>query len=59
MRQYEDLLIDALLDSGFSLDEALRLIELQNRVEHESEQLAEERVMRAWFESLGGKVLLN
>lgn len=59
MRQYEDLLIDALLDSGFSLDEALRLIELQNRVEHEREQPAEERVMRAWFESLGGKALLN
>ena len=29
MSQYEDLLIDALLDDGFTLDEALRLIELQ------------------------------
>ena len=35
MSQYEDLLIDALLDSGFSLEEAMRLIELQNRIERE------------------------
>lgn len=31
MSQYEDLLIDALLDDGFTLEEALRLIELQER----------------------------
>lgn len=31
MSQYEDLLIDALLDDGFTLDEAVRLIELQAR----------------------------
>ncbi len=45
MRQYEDLLVDALLDNGFTLDEALRLIELQRRVER---QRAEEqlRVLR-------------
>ena len=28
-QQYLDLLIDALLDEGFSVDEALRLIQLQ------------------------------
>lgn len=31
--QYADLLIDALLDEGFSLDEAQRLIALQERYE--------------------------
>ena len=33
MRQYEDLLIDALLDCGFTLEEAFRLIALQERYE--------------------------
>jgi len=28
-QQYSDLLVDALLDEGFSVDEALRLIQLQ------------------------------
>ncbi len=31
MSQYEDLLIDALLDDGFTLDEAVQLIDLQER----------------------------
>lgn len=35
MRQYEDLLIDALLDRGFTLPEAQNLIRLQERVERE------------------------
>jgi hypothetical protein len=35
MRQYEDLLIDALLDRGFTLPEAQNLICLQERVERE------------------------
>lgn len=35
MRQYEDLLIDALLDRGFTLPEAQNLISLQERVERE------------------------
>lgn len=44
MRQYEDLLIDALLDFGFTLDEALRLLALQERVERErrAEELCRE-----------------
>ena len=33
--QYEDLLIDLLLDYGFSLDEATRLIQLRERVDRE------------------------
>lgn len=39
MSQYEDLLIDALLDDGFTLDEALRLIALQDR--YDSDRRAE------------------
>ena len=35
MNQYEDLLVDALLDRGFNVDEALRLIELQDHFEKE------------------------
>src|SRR5260370_7511571 len=35
LNQYEDLLIDALLDRGFSVEEAIRLIALQERVESE------------------------
>ena len=33
MHQFEDLLVDALLDEGFTVDEAMRLIVLQERVE--------------------------
>ena len=38
-QQYTDLLIDALLDEGFSVEEALRLIQLQEKYE---ERLATE-----------------
>ncbi|MBV9258818.1 MAG: hypothetical protein JO215_12460 [Ktedonobacteraceae bacterium] len=38
-QQYSDLLIDALLDEGFSVEEALRLIQLQEKYE---ERLATE-----------------
>jgi hypothetical protein len=38
MNQYEDLLIDALLDRGFTVEEATRLIALQERVEHERQE---------------------
>jgi hypothetical protein len=38
-QQYTDLLIDALLDEGFSVEEALRLIQLQVKYE---ERLATE-----------------
>lgn len=33
MNQYEDLLVDALLDDGFTLDEAMQLIALQEQIE--------------------------
>ncbi|HEY7984443.1 MAG TPA: hypothetical protein VID73_09755 [Ktedonobacterales bacterium] len=35
MRPYDDLLIDALLDRGFTTEEAQHLIALQDRVERE------------------------
>jgi hypothetical protein len=40
MQQYIDLLIDALLDEGFTVEEASRLIHL--REEYEERQAAEE-----------------
>ncbi|HEV8190311.1 MAG TPA: hypothetical protein VGP82_02345 [Ktedonobacterales bacterium] len=49
MSQYEDLLIDALLDSGFSLEEALRLIELQERVERERQRKREQGEFAQWL----------
>jgi hypothetical protein len=33
MHRYEDLLIDILLDSGFTIEEALNLVALQARLE--------------------------
>jgi hypothetical protein len=33
MHQYEDLLIDILLDAGFTIDEALQLVALQTKLE--------------------------
>ena len=39
---YMDLLIDALLDEGFSVDEALRLIQLQEQYEERAKQRAME-----------------
>ena len=35
MNQYEDLLIDLLLDCGFTLEEATRLIRLHERMERQ------------------------
>lgn len=34
MHQYEDLLVDLLLDSGFTVDEAVKLVALQTRLEN-------------------------
>lgn len=45
MRQYEDLLIDVLLDHGFTVAEAERLIRLQERVESERQT----ELRRAWL----------
>lgn len=41
-QQYVDLLIDALLDEGFSLDEAYRLIQLQEKYE---QQLVQQKAL--------------
>ena len=49
MSQYEDLLIDALLDSGFTLEEAMRLIELQNRIERERRRKREQGEFAQWL----------
>ncbi|HEX8732175.1 MAG TPA: hypothetical protein VF725_08940 [Ktedonobacterales bacterium] len=35
MNQYDDLLIDLLLDCGFTLEEATRLIRLHERMERQ------------------------
>lgn len=36
--QYRDLLIDALLDQGFTVDEAERLVSLRERIECQQAQ---------------------
>ncbi len=45
---YEDLLIDALLDVGFTLDEAVRLIKLQQRSDGERHEQPRQRSGRQW-----------
>ena len=52
MNQYEDLLVDALLDRGFSVDEALRLIELQNRLERDRLDAEELRRFTEWVDRI-------
>lgn len=49
MHQYEDLLVDVLLDRGFTVDEALRLIALQERVERERSEEDERRRFIEWM----------
>jgi len=49
MSQYEDLLIDALLDDGFTLEEAERLIELQSRNDQEARRQVFDRQCRLWL----------
>lgn len=48
-RQYEDLLIDALLDYGFTLYEAERLVALQERLEREQRGQDREPQAHAWL----------
>lgn len=47
--QYEDLLVDALLDRGFSVDEAVGLIALQERVERERHEEEERQRFVEWM----------
>ena len=49
MNQYEDLLVDALLDRGFTVEEAERLIALQERVERERREEEERRKFAEWM----------
>jgi hypothetical protein len=49
LNQYEDLLIDALLDRGFSVEEAVRLIALQERVERERREEEARRRFAQWM----------
>ncbi len=49
MNHYEDLLVDALLDSGFTLDEAERLIELQAKIERERREDEERARFAQWL----------
>lgn len=49
MHRYEDLLVDALLDEGFTVDEALRLIALQERAERERREEEERRHFAQWM----------
>jgi hypothetical protein len=53
MRQYDDLLIDALLDHGFTLEEAENLIGLQERVERERQEQDREQWSGGWHTSQG------
>ena len=59
MSQYEDLLIDALLDSGFSLQEAIRLIELQERVERERRRKREQGEFAQWLRHIEDRPASN
>jgi hypothetical protein len=59
MRQYEDLLIDALLDYGFTLEEASRLIALQDRWIDEQRDEDERRRFVRWMDQLWGESALN
>ncbi len=49
MNHYEDLLVDALLDRGFTVDEAERLVELQARVERERREEEERARFARWM----------
>ncbi len=49
MMQYRDLLIDALMDQDFTLDEAEQLISLRERVEHQQQQEEAFRNFARWL----------
>jgi hypothetical protein len=56
---YQDLLIDALLDYGFTLQEALRLIALQERIERERREEQMRRQLLFWLDTWDPRSLLN
>jgi hypothetical protein len=49
MNQYEDLLVDALLDRGFTVEEAERLVALQARVERDRREEEERARFARWM----------
>jgi hypothetical protein len=54
MNQYEDLLVDALLDRGFTVEEAVRLIALQERLERDRREAEERRKFSQWMANIYG-----
>jgi hypothetical protein len=54
VNQYEDLLVDALLDRGFTVEEAIRLIELQERVERERREEDDRKKFAEWMGRISG-----
>ena len=57
--QHEDLLVDALLDYGFSLDEALNLIALQERIERERRAEQRKQQREQWLDTDASDDWLN
>lgn len=53
MMQYRDLLIDALMDQSFTLDEAEQLISLRERLEHQQRQEEAFRNFARWLVKQG------
>jgi hypothetical protein len=53
MMQYRDLLIDALMDQNFTLDEAEQLISLRERLEHQRQQEEAFRNFARWLVKQG------
>jgi hypothetical protein len=56
---YQDLLVDALLDCGFTLEEALRLIALHERIERERREEQTRRQLLSWLDTWDERSLLN
>jgi hypothetical protein len=49
MQHYQDLLIDALLDQGFTVDEAEHLVALQEQLERERHQELQRQEFARWL----------
>lgn len=49
MRDYEDLLLDVLFDQGFTLEEAIKLIQLDRRIASEREKEEHQKQFSRWL----------
>ena len=49
MQQYQDLLVDALLDQGFTVTEAEMLVNLQLRVDHAIHMAHQQQEGQQWL----------